>query len=112
MPNMGGEGRGKACWREHLQPQLAHLKDEKTKVTAQMTLVTSIFQQWSCCISDNDRGKNSPWLEPGRRQWSDGSLKLKTHKPVRVLWRDRGGLPEEAALDFPGKARMKDISER
>lgn len=40
-------------WGECLQSQ--HLEDEKAKVTAQVTLVTSISQQCSCCLSGKDR---------------------------------------------------------
>lgn len=72
----------KACWGgiqleggECLQSQ--HLEDEKAEVTAQVTLVTSMSQQCSCCLSDKDRGENHPWLEPGRSQGADGNLKLK-----------------------------------
>lgn len=73
-------GRGKPSGRECLQSQ--HLEDEKTKVTAQVTLVTSISQQCSCCVS--------AWQEPGRSQGADRNLKLKRHKSLWVLWRDQG----------------------
>lgn len=78
----------RTCWEGPLQSQLSHLEDAKTKVTAQVTLVTSIFQQCSYC--GNDRGKKLSLVGAGTS-----------------VGEDQGELPGGGSTELPRQSQQE-----